>query len=123
MDKESRKALREAYKEQKTYMGVFQVKNTENEKIFIGSTNNLKSKWLTLKMQLDSGRFANKALQADWKTFGQDAFVFEILEEKSTEDMLDVKWEAKQMEKKWLKTLMPFEEKGYNTYPRDWVEA
>lgn len=123
MDKESRKALRAAYKEQKTYMGVFQIKSQLNGKVYIGATNNLKSKWITLKMQLDSGRFANKALQADWKNFGPDTFTYEVLEQKSTEDMLDVKWEVKQMEKAWLKKRLPFEDKGYNTYPRDWDHA
>lgn len=55
MDMNKRKELIEEYKQIKIYMGVAQIKNQINGKIFIDSYPNLKNKWLTLQMQLDSG--------------------------------------------------------------------
>lgn len=114
MDSNRRKELVEQYQEIKIYMGVIQLTNTLNGKRYISSYPNLKNKWHTLQMQLDLGTYANPTLVADWKQFGQAAFVYEVLEEKCTEDVNDVKWELKQMEKRWLEQLQPYGEKGYN---------
>ncbi|MFF2482334.1 GIY-YIG nuclease family protein [Paenibacillus sp. NPDC058071] len=119
MDKSKRKELLEAFKEVKTYMGVIQIKNTENGKIFIDAYPNLKNKWMTIKMQLDMGRFANLELQKDWKEIGESAFSYEVLEQKDTKDMTDVKWEMKQLEKPWLEKLQPYGERGYNKPPKN----
>lgn len=114
MDKNKKKELIESYKQMKVYMGVYQVKNTVDGKIYIGSINNLKSRWLTLKWQLEQGRFANKELQAAFKAHGENAFEYSVLEEVEIKEDTDVKWELEAMEKAWLDRLMPYEEKGYN---------
>ena len=59
MDKARRKELKEQYNRIKTYMGVIQITNLSNGKIFIASYPNLKNKWMTIKSQLNMGRFAN----------------------------------------------------------------
>jgi hypothetical protein len=118
MDKSKRKQLQEEFKQIKTYMGVIQIMNKTNGKIYVDSYPNLKNKWMTLQMQLDTGRFANSQLQKDWKALGAEAFTFEVLEEKETDDVTDIKWELKQMEKLWLEDLLPYGEKGYNTPPK-----
>lgn len=114
MDRSRRKELKQQYAEQKTLMGVVLIRNTANEKIFIVGYPNLKNKWLSIKGQLEMGRFMNLELQADWKKYGEENFTYEILEEKETEGMVDVPFEAKTMKKAWLEKLQPFEEKGYN---------
>jgi hypothetical protein len=114
MDKSRRKELQEEYKELKTYMGVIQITNRSNGKIYIDAYPNLKNKWLTIQMQLDAGRFANSGLQKDWKEHGKDSFVFEVLEQKDTTDIADIRWETKQMEKRWLEKLQPYGDKGYH---------
>lgn len=114
MDKNRRRELQEQYKELKTYMGIFQIKNNVNGKIFIDSTRNLKNQWLTIKWQLEAGRHANSQLQKDWKEFGAEAFTYGVLEEKETDKIEDIRWELKQMEKQWLEKLQPYEDKGYN---------
>ncbi|URN92661.1 MAG: GIY-YIG nuclease family protein [Candidatus Pristimantibacillus lignocellulolyticus] len=114
MDMSKRKELLEEYKLIKTYMGVAQIKNKQNGKIYIDSYNNLKNKWLTLQMQLDAGRFANAQLQKDWKEFGSDAFEYEVLEQKEADKVTDMRWELKVILKPWLQKLQPFEDKGYN---------
>jgi len=119
MDMNKRKELIEAYKQIKTYMGVVQIKNTVNGKIFIDSYPNLKNKWLTLQMQLDMGRFANAQLQKDWKEFGSSAFTYEILEQKETDKVSDIRWEVKQIIKPWLEKLQPYGDKGYNKPPKE----
>ncbi|WP_248923881.1 GIY-YIG nuclease family protein [Paenibacillus hamazuiensis] len=119
MDKNKRKELLEDYKQIKTYMGVAQIKNNVNGKIYIDSYPNLKNKWFTLQMQLDMGRFANAQLQKDWKEFGADAFTYEVLEQKETDKVTDMKWELKQILKPWLEKLQPYGDKGYNKPPKD----
>ncbi|MEQ7050188.1 GIY-YIG nuclease family protein [Paenibacillaceae sp. P-4] len=119
MDMNKRKELIEAYKQIKTYMGVVQIKNNTNGKIFIDSYPNLKNKWFTLQMQLDMGRFANAQLQKDWKEFGSNAFTYEILEQKETDKVTDIRWEVKQIIKPWLAKLQPYGDKGYNKPPKE----
>ncbi|GAA4851749.1 hypothetical protein GCM10023310_33170 [Paenibacillus vulneris] len=114
MDMNKRKELVEAYKQMKTYMGVAQIKNKVNGKIFIDSYPNLKNKWFTLQMQLDMGRFANAELQKDWKEFGANAFEYEVLEQKEADKVTDMRWEQKQILKQWLEKLQPYGDKGYN---------
>jgi len=119
MDMNKRKELIEAYKQIKTYMGVVQITNTVNGKIYIDSYPNLKNKWLTLQMQLEMGRFANAQLQKDWKEFGSSAFTYEILEQKETDKVTDIRWEVKQIIKPWLEKLQPYGDKGYNKPPKE----
>lgn len=114
MDKKRRKELLEEYKQLKTYMGVFQIKNTVNGKIFISTCSNLKSRWLTIRGQLDVGRYANSQLQKEWNEMGDGAFTYEVLEQKETDKVTDMRWELEQMEKPWLEKLQPYEDRGYN---------
>lgn len=119
MDKNKRKELQEAYKQIKTYMGVIQITNMASGKIFIAGYPNLKNKWMTIQAQLEMGRFVNLELQKDWNELGGAAFTFEVLEQKDTGDMTDVKWELKQLEKLWLRRLEPYGGKGYNKPPKE----
>jgi len=119
MDKTRRKELQEQFKQIKTYMGVIQVKNTVNDKIFIAAFPNLKNKWLTIRGQLDMGMHANAQLQHDWKALGPKAFTYEVLEEKETDEVSDMRWELKKMEKPWLENLQPYGDRGYNKPPNE----
>ena len=119
MDKQRRKELLEQFKQIKTYMGVIQIKNNVNGKIYIASFSNLKNRWFTIKAQLETGRFANLQLQKEWKDFGAEAFTYEVLEEKETDEVVDMKWELKKMEKPWLEKLQPYGDRGYNKPPKE----
>jgi hypothetical protein len=114
MDKDKRKELMEAYKQIKVYMGVYQIKNNENSKVLIGTSCNLKNRWLTLRMQLESNRHPNARLQKDWNDFGPDSFSYEVIEQKKCKDMVNINWELENMEKEWLEKLEPHDDKGYN---------
>ncbi|WNQ12520.1 GIY-YIG nuclease family protein [Paenibacillus aurantius] len=119
MDMNKRRILLGEFNQIKTYMGVAQIKNEVNGKIFIDSYPNLKNKWFTLQMQLNQGRFANAQLQKDWKGFGADAFTYEVLQQKETDKITDMRWEQKQILKLWLQKLQPYGDKGYNKPPKD----
>jgi hypothetical protein len=119
MDKKNRKELLEEFRQIKIHMGVTQIKNKTNGKIYIHSYPNLKNKWLTLQGQLAVGMHTNAQLQKDWNQLGPEAFTYEVLEQKDTQDIMDIKWELKQMEKPWLEKFQPYGDKGYNHPPKE----
>lgn len=114
MDKSRRRELMEAYKQMKVYIGVYQIKNIVNGKVLIGTSTNLKSRWLTLRMQLEADRHPNSKLQKDWNDFGSENFVYDVIEQKEYKDIVNVNWELENMEKAWLEKLHPYDDKGYN---------
>ena len=116
---EQKKELRRQFEEVSIEAGVYEVKNTENQKIFIGKTPNLKT-LNGMKHILNMGANNNKELQSDWNHFGQDAFIFTILEvlEKSDDPSFNEKRALEQLEEKWLIEKQPFGERGYNRKPK-----
>ena len=114
MDKEKRKVLKEQYKNQKTYMGIIQIENTVNGKIFIDTAVNTKNRWYAIKMQLELGRHVNKNLQNDWNEMSEDCFEYSVLEEKECSDSSDRKSELQKIFKQWLEKLKPYGDRGYN---------
>lgn len=113
----NRKAvLKQQYKEMKVEAGVYQIKNTINQKVWIDSTRNL----ITIngkQFQLKMGSHPNKQLQAEWQEYGEDAFVFEVLEvlKKKETGYFDEADELKKLEEKWLQQLQPYGEHGYHS--------
>lgn len=94
--------------------GVYQIRNDRNGKIFITSGRNI-SKLKGVKFELNFGNYKNKALQEEWKQYGEEAFVFEILESfKEDENAVGITRTLKKLERKWIEKLQPFGEKGYN---------
>ncbi len=86
MDKARKKELNEQFAQIKKYMGVYQITNDTNGKIFVGSNANLKNQWDRVKAALDTHMHVNAALQKDWNELGEGHFSFEILEEKEVTD-------------------------------------
>ena len=60
-------------------MGVFQIRNTVNGKIFIDSSLDITSRQNRHRAELKFGNHRNKGLQKEWQTFGAANFVFETL--------------------------------------------
>lgn len=114
----SKKEIKDIFKEIKLQIGVFQIRNMINHKIYIESSTNLASIWNRHLFQLNSGLHPNKELQDEWTVFGQDNFAFEILCEIKQDDTKTTdhyRKEAKQFEAMFIEELQPFGEKGYNT--------
>ncbi|MCB0600538.1 MAG: GIY-YIG nuclease family protein [Saprospiraceae bacterium] len=114
----SRKELKQAYAQMKHPIGVFQIKNIANGKIFIGSSVNLSAMWNRLRMQLKSGTHTNKALQEDWDHLGEDQFLYEVLEEIPQNEEKDYSRDLDALETMYLESLQPFSPRGYNRPPR-----
>jgi hypothetical protein len=113
----SKEELKREYKNRPKPAGVFQIKNTANGKVLLGSSLNLEGPLNAAKFMLSSGHHENKALQQDWNEYGADKFVFEILEEVQVKDdpNFNVDDELTLLEMIWLEKLQPFGERGYNT--------
>lgn len=115
----SRKELKEAYKNIKFPMGVFQIRNTANGKIYVESSPNLDKIWNRHRVQLEMGSHLNLGLQRDWNELGPSYFVFEILAEIEPKEGHDQenRREIKLLEKMYMEELQPYDEKGYHLRP------
>jgi group I intron endonuclease len=116
----SRKDIHREYKERVKPSGVFQVKNTTNGKVLLGSNLNLEGSLNKHRFMLKIGSHTNKALQKDWDELGVDQFVFEILEEVKVVDSpnFNLQDELTLLEQIWLEKLQPVGEHGYNVNDR-----
>ena len=112
----TRKELNREYQERPKPAGIFQVKNTVNGKVLLGSSLNLDGALNGHQFMLKIGSHRNKELLADWNEYGADKFVFEILEEVRVRDdpNFNLGDELTLLEMIWLEKLQPFGEKGYN---------
>jgi len=110
------KQLKEEYKRMKFRIGVFQIRNMVNGKIFVGSGLNLNANWNSNRTQLRFGSHRNEGLQKEWKEFGEEHFVFEVLSEieQKDGDTIDYGKEVKKLEEMFIEELQPFGVKGYN---------
>lgn len=83
----TQKELKQEYKLRKSPEGVFQIKNKQTGKVFIGHSQDLSKAANSQFFQLKLGSHRNEALQKDWNIFGPDAFEYSIVEElKAPED-------------------------------------
>ena len=114
----SKKELKDSYKDKKFKIGVFQIKNTINNKIYIESSTDLVAIWNRSRFQLNNGLHPNLVLQNEWNEFGQESFAYEILSEIKQEDNKTIDYyrkEAKELEKMFIEHLKPFGVNGYNS--------
>ena len=113
MDK---KELKKQYKQTVQPMGIYQIKNLTNGKIFIGSAKNLPGKFNSVKFQLEHGSYPHSELQKDFNDFGEKNFSFEVVDylEPKEDTGYDYTEDLSVLEEMWLEKLQPFGEKGYN---------
>ncbi|MBY0147773.1 GIY-YIG nuclease family protein [Neobacillus niacini] len=111
-----KKELKQQFKEAAVEAGIYQIKNTINNKLFVDSTKNFKT-LNGLKFMLETnGYTTSRELQKEWNQYGKDAFRIDILEKlkKSDEPYFTEKEALAALEEKWLETLQPYGEHGYN---------
>jgi len=110
-----RKALSRSYKETPRTMGVFRVRNTVNGKSLVAASVDVPAMLNRQRFQLESGFHSDRALLAEWREFGPDAFVFETLDtlEPSEEPGYDPASDLKMLEQMWLEKLSRAGERGY----------
>lgn len=134
VDKEKRKQLTAEYQERERMMGVFQIKNNTNGKVYIGGSTNLDALWGKEQFILNIDGHANKELQKEWKQFGSENFSFLVLETVKLDqkirydykDVLDPEGrqpvdmvrqynrEVAELKEQWVEKLRPYGEKGYH---------
>lgn len=116
MDTKRKKELKLEYKQTPTQMGVYQIRNKINGKIFVGSSMDLRAKKNSEIAKLSAGIHPSPTLQVDWNSSGPDTFEFYILEAIKPETISPDDWrkEVTRLEDKWLDTLQPYEQQGYN---------
>lgn len=114
-----RKELKQEYLATKQPMGVYCIRNTRNGKRLIGSSVNLDAIFNRHRMQLRIDAHRNKPLSVDWKEFGEEAFVFEVLETLDPLDQPDYSPadDLKFLEQHWLDELQPYGDNGYHERP------
>jgi hypothetical protein len=106
--------LKREYKLNHRPVGVYQIRNLANEKVFIGASLDLPGIFNRHKFQLKMGNHPNRALQADWNELGAEGFVFEILDEITPKEGLDYREDLAILEELWLEKSQPYEDRGYN---------
>ena len=103
----TRKELKNAYKEKKAMMGVFQIKNTLTGKVLIEGSTNITAKWNRHQTELKFGSHRNAALQQDWTAGAAEHFIFSILSELEYQEdaTIDYAKEVKLLEEMVLEEL------------------
>lgn len=80
MDKESKKKLKEAYKNKTVTGGIYSITNTITEKKYIYMTRDLAGSKNRFEFAKVSNTCVNITLSKEWEIYGGDAFTFKILE-------------------------------------------
>ncbi|MEW6128945.1 MAG: GIY-YIG nuclease family protein [Acidobacteriota bacterium] len=116
---ERKKELKKSYQQSDKPMGIYQIRNQVNGKIFIGYAQDLQAIFNSNRFQLKMNGHTNKALQKEWNEFGEVAFVFEILDELKPKPGQSPNYlsELKELHQLWLDNLEPYGEKGYHAKP------
>ena len=116
----NRKEKIKEYKQSIQPMGVYQIRNKVNGKIFLGSSKDLKGIINRVKFQLKNNLHINKDMQNDYNKIGEANFGFEILDYLEPREEMEENYtkELQVLENMWLDKLQPFNEKGYNKINR-----
>lgn len=120
----SREEMKLAYKQMVKTMGVYQIKNIVNGKIFVGSSLDIQARLNRHKFELDYGLSPGPnisvELYKEWKEYGEEKFSFSILDTlKPRQDdcggsSANYKEEIDALEELWLEKLQPYAGQGYN---------
>ena len=68
--------------------GIYLIKNTANNKVYIGSAVNIDKRWKEHKHLLKEGKHHSPHLQSAWNKYGKQTFKFDIIEEVSNPEHL-----------------------------------
>lgn len=112
-----KKEMKRNYKETLPPMGIFQFKNLETGRVFIGSSMNLPGKKNSIGFQLKMGSHMNKELQEDYKLLGPDKFVFEIIDELDPKEGIEYDYsnDLKALLELWAEKFDVNDKNCYNT--------
>ncbi len=108
--------LKKQYQQKVPPMGVYQIRNLINGKIFIGSSQNLPGKINSHRFQLKMGSHMNRLLQMEYNRFGLENFSFTVLDylEPKENPEYDYAADLRILEEMWKERIQPYGEKGYH---------
>ena len=115
---DKKKELKQSYRQKPEAMGVYQIRNVVNERVFVGAALNLYGIINRHKFELKLGSHRNEKLQADWLAFGGESFAFEILDELTPKDGSgrDYKAELAVLEELWLAKLELWQSRAVSSH-------
>lgn len=87
MRTEDRKTAVKAYKERKIERGLYAVRCTSSDEVWIGGSPDLSKVQNRLWFTLRQGNSTHRSLQAAWNAHGAEAFTFEIVERLDDEEI------------------------------------
>jgi group I intron endonuclease len=70
--------------------GIYKIINRTNGKYYIGSSNNIKRRWIDHKKMLKGNRHDNQYLQNAWNKYGENSFDFVIEKEIPQNKLIEV---------------------------------
>jgi hypothetical protein len=113
---QDQKQLKQAYQLERRPMGVFQIRNLSNEKIFVAAGLELQGLINRHRFELEKGGHRNSELQSDWNELGSQGFAFEILDQMlpESDSRRDPRRELASLKSLWLEKLKPYGDRGYN---------
>jgi hypothetical protein len=106
-------AAKNEYKQAKRPMGVYRIRNTRNNKSYIGCGMDLPAKINRHKAELKFGSHRNRELQDEWNLLGKSSFEFEVLDEldhKEDSQASSIE-EVQVLKEMWMRRL---EKEGYS---------
>jgi DNA-binding transcriptional regulator YhcF (GntR family) len=116
----NRSEIKRLYKQNAPDMGVYQIRNSANGKIYVAGSRNLEGSRSSRMFQLRMGKSVfSRELQKDLSEFGADSFEFSVLavlERPKPGESIDQALAALVLQ--WLNKLQPFGERGYN-HPKE----
>lgn len=104
MEKEKKKAMTEAYKARKVFGGVYAITNRETGGKTIFSAQDLEGAENRFRFMQSTECCPVLAMQKEWRIYGKDAFIFEVLEtleKKEEETAKDFKEEIAVLAQLW----------------------
>lgn len=72
--------MKAQFRKQSNKGGIYQIRNLQNGKVYIGSAKSFKKRYYQHKHHLRMNKHGNPHLQRAWNKGGEDVFQFEILE-------------------------------------------
>lgn len=70
-------------------VGIYSIVCLKNSKIYIGQSKDIKLRWLSHKEELQKGTHQNRHLQRAWNKYGENSFIFSIIEECNEESLTE----------------------------------
>ena len=93
-DRARQKELKLAYKLAHPPMGLFAIRNLATGRVFVDRSRNLTGSLNRHRMELQRGVHRNRELMADWRTFGEARFAFEVVARVAERPEPDFDYEA-----------------------------